>query len=80
MKMFSKEGVEMVEVKTVDRDHDRLVLKTKVMGSMAATIVLRPQDVWEAMSLLSWSLVIRLPGILFKGWRQSRCAANPSKT
>ena len=52
MKMFSKDGVEMVDVKSVDRDGDRLVLKTKVMGSMPATIVLRPQDLWEAMRLL----------------------------
>lgn len=75
MKMFSKDGIEMVEVKSVARDGDVLVLKTKVMGSMAATIVLRPKDVWEAMGLLSWSLVLRLPVILFKGWRQARAAS-----
>jgi hypothetical protein len=72
MKMFSKDGVEMVEVKSVARDGDILVLKTKVMGSMAATIVLRPKDVWEALGLLNLALLLRLPLILFKGWRQAR--------
>lgn len=75
MKMFSKDGIEMVDVKSVEQDGERLVLKTKVMGSMAATIVLRPQDLWEALRLLSPSLMLRLPGLLFKGWRLSRAAA-----
>ena len=35
MKMFSKEGVEMVEVKSIQRKDDTLVMKGKVMGSMA---------------------------------------------
>ncbi len=75
MKMFSKDGVEMVDVKSVDRDGDRLVLKTKVMGSMPATIVLRPQDLWEAMRLLCWPLVLHLPGMLYRGWRLARAAS-----
>lgn len=79
MKMFSKEGVEMVEVKSVARDGDILVLKTKVMGSMAATIVLKPKDVWESIHLLSWSLVFRLPLILFKGWRAARRVTQTAK-
>jgi hypothetical protein len=79
MKMFSKEGVEMVEVKSVTRDGDILVLKTKVMGSMAATIVLKPKDVWESIHLLSWSLVLRLPLILFKGWRAARGVSQTAK-
>lgn len=76
MKMFSKDGVEMVDVKSVDRDGDRLVLKTKVMGSMSATIVLRPQDLWEAMGLLSWPLALRLPGMLYRGWQLARAASS----
>ena len=72
MKMFSKDGIEMVEVKSVARDGDVLVLKTKVMGSMAASIVLRPRDVWEALGLLNFGLILRLPLILVKGWRQAR--------
>lgn len=74
MKMFSKDGVEMVDVRAVDRDGDRLLLKTKVMGSMSATIVLRPQDLWEALRLLSWPLLLRLPGMLYRGRQQARAA------
>lgn len=48
MKMFSKEGVEMVEVKSIQRKDDTLVMKGKVMGSMATTILIRPEDCWQA--------------------------------
>lgn len=78
MKMFSKDGVEMVDVRSVELDSDRLILKTKVMGSMAATIVLRPRDVWEALRLLRAGLLWRLPVILFRGWREAREAAKKS--
>ena len=39
MKMFSKEGVEMVDVKSIKRDGEQLVIKGKVMGAMATTIL-----------------------------------------
>ncbi|UZG46088.1 hypothetical protein [Caldimonas thermodepolymerans] len=72
MKMYSKEGVEMVEVRSVELAGDHLLLKTKVMGSMTATIVLHPRDLWEALGLLKGRLLWRLPGLLFKGWREHR--------
>lgn len=78
MKMFSKEGVEMVDVRSVELDSDLLILKTKVMGSMAATIVLRPRDVWDALRLLKAGLLWRLPGLLFLGWREARAVAKKS--
>jgi hypothetical protein len=50
------------------------VVKGKVMRSMPATIHLRPEDLWQAFSLFSWPLLLRLPMLLFKGFRVSRRA------
>lgn len=72
MKMFSKEGVEMVEVKSIQRKDDTLVMKGKVMGSMATTIIIRPEDCWQAVKLLGWVTVWRMPVLLIKGYLQSR--------
>jgi hypothetical protein len=80
MKMFSKEGMEMVDVRSVELDGDRLMLKTKVMGSMAATIVLRPRDLWDAWGLFKGGLLWRLPVILYRGWRESRAAARQASS
>jgi hypothetical protein len=44
------------------------------MRSMPATIHLRPEDLWQAFSLFSWPLLLRLPILLFKGFRLSRRA------
>lgn len=71
MKMFSKDGIEMMDVKSLHREGDLLVMKGKVMGSMSATIVLKPEDVWQALRLLSWSVLRRLPLILLRGYRRS---------
>ncbi|MDA7086290.1 hypothetical protein PH586_07855 [Pseudomonas sp. SA3-5] len=72
MKMFSKEGVEMVDVKSITRDGERLVIKGKVMGAMATTILVNPEDCWQAARLLGVNLILRLPMILFRGWLTAR--------
>ena len=77
MKMFTKEGVEMMDVKSIERDGDSLVMKGKMMGSMYAAIYLRPQDVWQALRLLSFSTLLYLPVILYKGFRRNRKAPSP---
>jgi hypothetical protein len=74
MKLMSKDGVEMMDIRSLERDGDVLVLKGKIMRSMPATIHLRPQDLWQAFSLFSWPLLLRLPMLLFKGRRASRRA------
>lgn len=72
MKMFSKEGVEMVEIKSIVHKEDTLVMKAKVMGSMATTILIGPEDCWQALTLLGWRTTLRMPLLLLKGYRQAK--------
>ncbi len=72
MKMFDKEGVEMVDVKSITREGERLVIKGKVMGAMTTTIMVNPEDCWQAARLLGIKLILRLPLILFRGWLAAR--------
>jgi hypothetical protein len=74
MKLMSKDGVEMMDIRSLEREGDVLVMKGKVMRSMPVTIHLRPEDLWQAFSLFSWPLLLRLPMLLFKGFRLSRRA------
>jgi hypothetical protein len=76
MRLFSKDGVEMMDVKSIDLEGDRLVLKGKMMGAMAATIHVKPEDMWAAFKLFPWGVKLRMPGLLFKGWKASRKAAS----
>jgi len=76
--MLSKDGIEMMEVKSIQREGEKLVLKGKIMGSMPATIYLRPEDVWAGWQLLPFSVLVALPGMLLKGFRRSRKEPAPS--
>jgi hypothetical protein len=72
MKLMSKDGVEMMDIRSLGREGDVLVVRGKIMRSMPVTLHLRPEDLWEAFSLFTWTTLLRLPMLLFKGFRRSR--------
>ena len=72
MKLVSKDGIEMMDIRSLEREGDVLVVKGKVMGSMPTTIHLRPEDLWQAWSLLTWRILLALPRLMLKGYRKSR--------
>lgn len=69
MKLYSKDGVEMMDVKAITLEGEKLVVKGKMMGAMAAVIHVKPEDMWEAFTLFPLSVKLRMPGLLWKGWR-----------
>ena len=76
MKLFSKEGLEMMDMISVRREGDILVIKGKMMGAMTTSIYLKPKDAWQSISFLSWSILWYMPIILIKGfwenWRNKK--------
>ena len=77
MKMFSKEGVEMMDVKSITLEGENLVMKGKMMGTIATVIHLKPEEVWRAFALMSWKTVLHMPAMLWKGYWRVRRAAPP---
>jgi hypothetical protein len=80
MKLMSKDGTEMMDIRSLQREGDVLVVKGKIMRSMPATIHLRPEDLWQAFSLFSWPVLLRLPCLMLKGFRRSRQAGRQPKS
>lgn len=78
MKLFSKDGIEMMDVKSIDREGDRLVLKGKMMGAMATTIYVKPEDMWSALRLFPLSVILRMPLLLARGFWRSRASRRQS--
>ncbi|EQM77666.1 MULTISPECIES: hypothetical protein [Stutzerimonas] len=68
MKIFSKEGVEMMDIKSISRDGERLIVKGKVMGAMSTTLLIKPEDCWQAARLLGLRVIMYLPLLLLKGY------------
>jgi len=79
MKLYDIHGNVMMEISPLDRKGDDLVTKGKMMGAMPASIFLRPNDLWQAKSLLSWRVIRYLPSMAIKGWKQSRKQPSPKK-
>jgi hypothetical protein len=77
MKLRGKEGIEMMDVRSITLDGEQLVVKGKMMGTMAATILVDPENLWDAFKLLPKGALWRLPGLLLKG--RSRAAKREAK-
>lgn len=71
MKMYSKDGTEMMDISWVDREGSDLVVKGKMLKSMPATIYIKPKEIWQAKSLLKWHVVFYMPIIILKGFWSS---------
>lgn len=67
MKIFSKEGIEMMDISSISLMDGKIVIKGKMMKSMATTLHVEPIGVWEAFRLFPFNLLIRLPMLLLMG-------------
>lgn len=76
MKLYSKEGVEMMDIKSIEHEGGTIVIKGKMMKTMATTILVQPEGVWEAYKLFPMKLIFALPGLLLKGRKAVRARAN----
>ncbi len=72
MKIFSKEGMEMMDIKSIERDGEQMVVKGKVMGAITTTLLVKPEDCWRAARLLGFGVILQLPWILLKGFLTTR--------
>lgn len=70
--MFDMHGNVLMEALSLERHGDDLVMRGKMMGAMPATIYVRPEEVWQARQLVSWSVLRYLPRMLVRGWLKSR--------
>ena len=74
MKLYATDSIEMMEIQSMDRAGDDLVVTGTMMGSMHAEIHTRPEELWQARKLLSWRLMLYIPAMLVKGIVRSRRA------
>ena len=61
----------MMDTRSLHREGDNLIMKGKMMDAMAMSIVMKPEDIWSAKNLLSWSVIWYMPVLLAKGWWRS---------
>lgn len=72
MKLTDKYGNVMVVGTAIEKDGDNLLIKANLLGTMPATIYVKPENVWELWQMTPFSIVLSLPGLLLKGRKLSR--------
>ena len=65
MKLHTPEGAEMMEVTSVVREGDQLVVRGVIMGTMPTRAVVYPVNLRAAFGLLSFRLVWDIVCLLF---------------
>lgn len=66
MKIYGQDNSELMQISSLERDGDTLLIKGKVFGSMPMTAKLTPQEGRNALKLLNLRLVLFLLTFLFR--------------
>ncbi len=66
MKIYSADKSELMQVSSIERKGDDLVLKGKVFGTMPMSATLTPEQAREALKLLSPKLILFLLTLPFR--------------
>jgi len=66
MKIYSQDGSELMQVESLDRDGNDLVIKGKVFGSMPVSARLKPEEARKGLKLLDVKLIGFLLTLLFR--------------
>jgi len=66
MKIYGQDGSEMMQISSLERDGNQLILKGKVFGTMPISARLTPQQGRNGLKLLRFDLVLFLLTFLFR--------------
>lgn len=66
MKVYSQDGSELMEISSIGRDGNKLVIKGKVFESMPMSARLTPAEARKGLRLLNLRLIIFLLTFLFR--------------
>ena len=67
MKLYSPDKSELMDVSSIERDGDDLVIKGKVFGAMPMTARLRPDEAKKALKLVDLKTALFILSLPFRG-------------
>jgi hypothetical protein len=66
MRIYGQDNAELMQIGSLGRDGNRLVLKGKVFGTMPISARLTPQEARNGLKLLDWKTALFLLTFLFR--------------
>lgn len=70
MKLYTPDNNELMQVESIRREGDVLIVRGVIMGSMPTKAVIKPEQLRAAYKLLSLRLIKDCLCLLFKGARK----------
>jgi hypothetical protein len=72
MRMMDMHDNAVIEMSSIERWEDSLMVQAKAYGAMPMTLYIKPEEMWKAKGLLSWPVVRYFPRMMIRGWWRSR--------
>jgi len=66
MKLYSPDNSELMQISSLERDGDQLLIKGTAFGAMPITAQLRAVEVRHALKLMDFKTIVFLLTMLFK--------------
>lgn len=66
MKLFTPDSSELIDVTSVAKHADGILVEGKIMGTMPMKAVLRPEELRRGMRFLSPGMIFTLIAMLFR--------------
>jgi hypothetical protein len=66
MKLYGSDNREMMQVSTIERDGNDLLIKGKIFGTMPLTAKLRPEEARAALRLLGFRTIFFILTLFFR--------------
>jgi len=72
MKLYSPDNSLLIEIQTIDSHPEGIAVVGKIMGAMPMKAVLRPEELRDGRSLLTWAVIRRLIGMMLRAPRMPK--------
>lgn len=72
-------GNPMATITRITIKDGNIAAKAVLLGSMPATMYLRPEEVWKALGMISWDTIVGLPRFLITGARRANSQTAKTK-
>jgi hypothetical protein len=78
--VFTKDGAVLLEMSRLGYKDGGLEAKGKAYGSVPQTMRIPPEQIWNMIGLVPFEVIVRLPGLLIRGWLKSRAAVETKES
>lgn len=66
MKVYDASDTELMQVRSIERDGNDLVIRGKIFGAMPMVAKVKPAEARAALKLLDWKTIFFLLTLLFR--------------